>query len=291
MADNEHDSSPSQMPSKDASAFVAPTEPYQLGPDSKRQPGVPQGEVKPYHWARSAIYPETDRDYWVYVPAQYDGSLPACLMVFQDGAFYLSEDVQAPVVFDNLIHRGEMPLTIGLFVMPGHRGLGLPVYGGQDNRSVEYDSLGDTYARFLLEELIPEVAREYRLVDDPAGRAIGGLSSGGICAFTVAWERPDAFSKVVSHCGSFADIRGGHNYPPLIRKTERKPLRIFLQSGSRDLDVIFGNWPLANQQMAAALAYREYDYQFVFGEGGHTLKHGGAVFPDTLRWLWRDYQG
>ena len=290
MAEHEQETPPTQIPSKDAPAFLAGEEPHTLGPDSTRQSGVPQGEVKPYHWANSAIYPETDRDYWVYVPAQYDGTKPACLMVFQDGAFYLGEDVEATTVFDNLIHRGEMPLTIGLFVMPGHKGPGLPVYGGQDNRSLEYDSLGDTYARFLLEELIPEVAREYRLVDDPAGRAICGLSSGGICAFTVAWERPDAFSKVVSHCGSFADIRGGHNYPPLIRKTERKPLRVFLQSGSRDLDVVFGNWPLANQQMAAALAYRDYDYQFVFGTGGHTLKHGGAIFPDTLRWLWRDFQ-
>ena len=183
-----------------------------------------------------------------------------------------------------------MPVTIGVFVQPGDKGPGLPIWGGTDNRSIEYDSLGDTYARFLLEELLPDVEKNVSITSDPAGRAICGISSGGICAFTVAWERPDAFSKVVTHCGSFTDIRGGHNYPSLIRRNAAKPLRVFLQSGSNDLDVVFGNWPLANQEMASALAYRGYDYQYIFGEGGHSLKHGGSIFPDTLRWLWRDYE-
>jgi enterochelin esterase family protein len=154
---------------------------------------------------------------------------------------------------------------------------------------VEYDSLGDRYARFLLEELLPPLEQQYHLVADPAGRAICGISSGGICAFTVAWERPDAFNKVVSHCGSFTAIRGGNRYPALIRKSAARPLRVFLQTGTRDLDVVFGNWVIANQDMAAALAYKGYDYQFVLGEGGHSLAHGGAIFPDTMRWLWRDY--
>lgn len=211
-------------------------------------------------------------------------------MVFQDARFYLGEDVNVPVVFDNLIHREEMPVTIGLFVSPGDKGPGMPVYGGSDNRSLEYDALGDRYARFLIDELLPAATQSYTIVADPAGRAICGMSSGGICAFTAAWERPDAFGKVVSHCGSFTDIRGGHGYPSLIRRTPKKPLRVFLQSGSGDLDVVFGDWPLANQEMAAALAYAEYDHQFVYGEGGHTLKHGGAIFPDTMRWLWRDHR-
>jgi enterochelin esterase family protein len=210
-------------------------------------------------------------------------------MVFQDGALYLGPDVNAPVVFDNLIHRREMPVTIGVFVQPGDKGPGMPLWGGQDNRSIEYDSLGDAYARFLLEEILPAVEKSYAITSDPAGRAICGISSGGNCAFTAAWERPDAFSKVVTHCGSFTNIRGGHNYPSLIRRNAAKPLRVFLQSGANDLDVVFGNWPLANQEMASALAYRGYDYQYVFGEGGHSLKHGGAIFPDTLRWLWRDF--
>jgi enterochelin esterase-like enzyme len=274
-------------PPRDQAAFTPGEEPYTLGPDSLPQPGVPRGEVTQFHWESTNIYPGTQRDYWLYVPRQYTASQPACLMVFQDGAGYLDPQVNVPVVFDNLIHAGDMPVTVGLFVNPGHLGPGMPIYGGADNRSFEYDSLGDRYARFLIEELLPEVEKQVAITGDPAGRATCGMSSGGICAFTIAWERPDAFRKVVSHCGSFADIRGGHNYPPLIRKTERKPLRVFLQSGTHDIDVIYGSWPIANQAMAAALAYRDYDYRFVFGEGYHTLKHGGAIFPDTLRWLWR----
>jgi enterochelin esterase family protein len=269
-------------------ASMAGDEPYALGPDSQVQPGVPHGSITHHRWRSEGIYPGTERDYWLYVPHQLDATRPACLMVFQDGELYLGPDVQAAVVFDNLIHSGAMPVTIGLFVGPGDKGPGNPLYGGDDNRSVEYDALGDQYVRFLLEELIPAVEQRYALVHDPAGRAICGISSGGICAFTAAWERPDAFGKVVSHCGSFTDIRGGHVYPSLIRKTEATPIRVFLQSGARDLDVVFGHWPLANQALAAALAYRGYDHQFVFGEGGHTLKQGGALFPDTLRWLWRD---
>jgi enterochelin esterase family protein len=265
------------------------TEPYHPGPDATRQEGVPEGQVTKYHWTSEKVYPGTARDYWVYVPQQYDPAQPACLMVFQDGALYLGPDVNAPVVFDNLIHRREMPVTIGVFVQPGDKGPGMPLWGGQDNRSIEYDSLGDAYARFLLEEILPAVEKSYAITSDPAGRAICGISSGGNCAFTAAWERPDAFSKVVTHCGSFTNIRGGHNYPSLIRRNAAKPLRVFLQSGANDLDVVFGNWPLANQDMASALAYRGYDYQYVFGEGGHSLKHGGAIFPDTLRWLWRDF--
>ena len=263
--------------------------PYTLGPDSIAQAEVPRGVVSQHHWTSAAIYPGVERDYWVYVPQQYDGSRPACLMIFQDAPLYLGPEANIPIVFDNLIHQGDMPVTIGLFVSSGDRGPGMPRWGGADNRSVEYDSLGDRYARFLLEELLPPLEQRYNMVADPDGRAICGISSGGICAFTVAWERPDAFRKVVSHCGSFTSIRGGNRYPELIRKHAAKPLRVFLQTGTRDLDVVFGNWVIANQDMAAALAYKAYDYQFVLGEGGHSLAHGGAIFPETMRWLWRDY--
>ena len=282
---------PQGISPQDQAAFDAGrngVEPYTPGPDSLPQAGVPRGVVTRYHWTSDRVYPGTERDYWLYVPSQYDASQPACLMVFQDALAYLGEQVNAPIVFDNLIHKHEMPVTIGLFVMPGDKGPGNPIWGGSDNRSFEYDSLGDRYARFLIEELLPEVQANHAISADPACRAICGMSSGGICAFTAAWERPDAFRKVVSHCGSFANIRGGHNYPWLIRSTLAKPLRVFLQGGSRDLDILYGHWPIANQDMAAALAYKQYDYQFVFGEGFHTLKHGGAIFPDTLRWLWRD---
>lgn len=265
---------------------------YALGPDSQRIEGVPQGKVTQYKWNESKIYPGTQRDYWVYVPAQYDGQTPASLMVFQDGGSYVQEGGQfrVPIVFDNLIHKGEMPVTIGLFINPGVIPASAEGAAPRRNRSFEYDDLGGLYARFLIEEMIPAVAKDYQLTDDPAQRAICGISSGGICAFTAAWERPDYFQKVLSHVGSFANIRGGHVYPALIRKSERKPIRVFLQDGSNDLDNAFGSWPLSNQQMAAALKYVNYDYKFEFGDGGHNGKHGGAILPDSLRWLWRDHK-
>jgi enterochelin esterase-like enzyme len=239
------------------SRSAARNEPYTLGADSLPKDGVPRGEITKYHWKSDHIYPGTERDYWLYVPQQYDGPQPACLIVFQDGEWYLRPDVNVPIVLDNLIHQQEIPLTMGLFVNPGAPGPGNPIYGGDTNRSVEYDSLGDHYARFLIEELLPEVERDYRIVSDPAGRAICGISAGGISAFTAAWERPDAFGNVISHCGSFTNIRGGHEYPWLVRKSAPKPIRVFLQTGANDVDVVFGNWPLANQEMAAALAYRD----------------------------------
>ena len=264
---------------------------YKPGPDSFPQEGVPRGEVTKYSFTNSAIYPGTIRDYWIYVPQQYDPAKPAALMVFQDGGSYQGTNGQyrTTVVFDNLIAKKEMPVTIGVFVNPGVVPVTEPGKRPRSNRSFEYDSLGDAYAKFLLDELLPEVSGKYNITKDPDLRAIGGASSGGICAFTVAWERPDAFRKVLSHIGSFTNIRGGHAYPALIRKTEKKPLRVFLQDGSGDLDNLHGNWPLANQEMAASLMFMGYDYNFEFGTEGHNGKHGGAILPDSLRWLWRDY--
>ena len=274
------------MPDK----FVIPSPrcgPFVLGPDSQRQPGVPQGTVTRAEW-RSAIFPGTEREYYVYVPAQYRSDSPANVMVFQDGGSYADPegDTRVPIVFDNLIHQGKMPVTIGVFVNPGQ----IPgvTHEGQDNsqRSIEYDTLSDQYARFLLEEILPAVGKQYRLTQEAAGRAICGASSGGICSWTVAWERPDAFSKVLSHVGSFADIRGGHVYPTLIRKTPRKPIRVFLQGGANDLDCSWGNWALANLEMAAALNFAGYDYRLEFGDGAHDRKHCGAILPESLAWLW-----
>lgn len=264
---------------------------YALGPDSMRQAGVPQGRVEgPFVFKSPKLFANTVRQYWVYVPAQYDTSKPAAVMVFQDGHKYVhtEQEYRVPIVFDNLIHKREMPVTVGIFVNPGNRGEALPADPWRaDNRSNEYDSLGELYARFLVEEVLPEVGKTYALSTDPAMRAICGASSGGIAAFTAAWERPDQFRKVVSHIGSFTNIRGGHVYPALVRESALRPLRIFLQDGSNDLDNRFGNWPLANQQMAASLKFRGYDYRFEYGDGAHTHKHGGALLPDTLRWLWR----
>lgn len=264
---------------------------YQLGPDSMVQEGVPQGKLIDGKHTSEKVFPGAVRNYSVYIPAQYDGSSPAALMVFQDGGSYANKTGQfrVPVVFDNLIHKKQMPVTIGIFLNPGSIPAAKPGDQARSNRSFEYDSLGDQYTRFLLDEILPMIAKEHqlKLTDDPNQRAICGISSGGICAFTVAWERPDQFRKVLSHVGSFTNIRGGHVIPAVIRKTENKPLRIFLQDGSGDLDNLHGNWPLANQEMAAALKFKGYDYKFEFGDGGHNGKHGGAILPESLRWLWR----
>jgi enterochelin esterase-like enzyme len=266
---------------------------YKLGPESQPMEGVPKGEVKKAVFDKSKIYPGTTREYFVYVPKQYEAGAPAALMVFCDGGGFAKVDGQyrVPVVFDNLIAKKEMPVTIAVMVNPGMLKAAAPGQKDRSNRSFEYDSLGDAHARFLLEELLPEALQGLNVTKDAAGWAICGNSSGGICAFTVAWERPEAFRKVVSHIGSFTNIRGGYVYPALIRasKEKPKPIRVFLQDGSNDLDNLHGNWPLSNQEMAAALKFAGYDYEFVFGDGGHSGKHGGSIFPETLRWLWRDY--
>jgi enterochelin esterase family protein len=271
---------------------LAQEEPYKRPPESERVEGVPQGKVTHGTW-KSTIFEGTIREYWVYVPAQYDGKTPAAVMVFQDGHTYVGEKgwFRVPIVFDNLIAKGEMPVTVGIFLNPGHKSETLPKPGWEqkDNRSVEYDTVSDKYARFVIEEILPEVGKTVKLTEDPEGRAICGISSGAICAFTVAWERPDAFRKVLSHVGSFTNIRGGHAYPALIRKTPKKPLRVFLQDGEKDVDNQFGSWWLANLQMEAALKFAQYDYKFVGGVGGHNDKHGASILPDSLRWLWRGY--
>lgn len=265
---------------------------YSLGPDSKRQEGVPQGKVTQHSWDKSAIYPGTVRSYWIYVPAQYKAENEACIMVFNDGGSYVDEKRgAAPIVLDNLIHRKEMPVTIGVFVNPGVVPGAEKKQESRKNRSVEYDSMSDDYSKFLIEEILAEVSKNYNITKDRQGHAICGISSGGIAAFTAAWERPDYFSKVVSHIGSFTNIRGGHVYPNLIRKTERKPLRVFLQDGENDLNNLHGNWPLANMQMASALEFMKYDFKFVMGKGKHSMHHGAAILPATLRWLWRDFPG
>lgn len=264
--------------------------PYRHGPDSLEQAGVPQGKVIQMPTWKSKVFAGTERDWWIYVPAQYDPAKPACVMVFQDGQWYKERkgDYRTPTVFDNLIAKKQMPVTIGIFVnpgvFPGEKDKGKP----RSNRSFEYDTLSPQYAEFLEKEILPEVGKKYNLRQDAAGRAIGGISSGGICAFTAAWERPDLFSKVLSHVGSFTNIRGGDRYPGMIRKTEKKPIRAFLQAGKKDLDNEHGNWPLGNLQMEASLKFKGYDFRFVMGEEGHNGKHGGAIMPESLIWLWKD---
>jgi gluconolactonase len=272
---------------------------YKLSPDSMPVEGVAKGRVEgPFVFDKSGVFDGTERHYWVYIPAGQDAKTELALMVFQDGHAYVTTDgqVRVPTVFDNLIASGDIPPMLGIFVNPGHKGddeLSGDGWKPRSNRSFEYDSLGDAYARFVIDELVPHVEEKLgvKVSTDPAKRAICGMSSGGICAWTVAWERPDSFGKVLSHIGSFTNIRGGHVYPDLIRKTDRKPIRVFLQDGSNDLNNTHGSWPLANQQMAASLAFAGYDFQFAFGNGAHNGEHGGAILPDSLRWLWRKKAG
>jgi len=263
---------------------------YTLGPDSQPH-DVPHGKVTRHTWTASKIFPGTTRDYWVYVPAQYDAAKPACVMFFLDGAGFQNPTGawRAPVVLDNLIAQKAMPVTVGIFVDPGV----LPAASDQQqaryNRSYEYDALGPRNASFLLDEILPEVAKDYKLSADPNDRAIAGSSSGGIAAFTAAWERPDAFRRVLSFVGSYTNLRGGDTYAGLVRKMEPKPLRVFLQDGTNDQNIYSGSWYLANQELAKSLEYAGYDSTFVVGSEGHNSRHGAAILPDALRWVWRDY--
>jgi enterochelin esterase family protein len=271
------------------SSFTFAADDYVLGIDSQPNPNTPKGKIEKSEW-KSNIFPGTVREMSIYVPAQYDGKTPAAVMIFQDGSSYANEKGQfrATVVFDNLIHKKEMPVTIGVFLNPGTIPSSNPKEKGRSNRSFEYDTPSDQYATFLEKEILPEIEKKYNVRKDAAGRALCGISSGGICAFTAAWERPDLFGKVLSHVGSFTNIRGGDVYPGMIRKTEKKPIRIFLQDGSNDLDNLHGHWPLANRSMAAALKFAKYDFVYVEGDGGHNGKHGGVILPESLRWLWRE---
>ena len=292
---------------------------YPLGPDSLEQPGVPKGRLEGPLVFRSQIIPGTVRQYWVFVPAQYDGSTPANVLVFQDGqrATNPTGSLRVPQVLENLIHKKEIPVTIGIFITPGHRAAEYPSNlgtGNPNNRAQEYDSLSDTYTRFLIDEMLPEVAKTYRLTADVNGRAIGGTSSGAICAFTVAWHRPDVFRKVISGIGSYTSIGyrpaangqpmvpGGDLYPTLIRKSAMRPIKIFLQDGSNDLNNNQGNWFLANQQMLSAMEWSNanptqngrqdtgarYDVRHEWGDGAHSDAHLGALLPDILRWMFKD---
>ena len=297
----------------------APRQPgdYPLTADSLAQPGIAHGRLEGPFEFHSRIFDGTVRRYWVYVPSGYDPARPPNLLVFQDGqrATNMQGSLRVPNVLDNLIARGDIPATLGVFVTPGNRSAHYPDdlgMGNPDHRAAEYDSLSDAYARFLTEELLPEIARRWRFAADPARRAIGGTSSGAICAFTVAWRRPEAFGNVISMIGSYTSIGyvpaseghplipGGDLYPGLIRKSPLRRIRIFLQDGSNDLDNEHGHWFLANQQMLAALNWANvhadavhdpgprYDVAHAWGDGGHSDAHGGAILPDILRWIWRN---
>lgn len=265
---------------------------YPVDPASVEKAGVPKGEIIKFTFENSKFFPGTTREVSIYIPAQYDDKKPACVYVNQDGIQW-----KAPTVFDNLIHQKEMPITIGVFVTPGQvKAQNADLALNRFNRSFEYDGLGDNYVRFLLEEILPEVEKQKTnkgraiiLSKNGNDRAIGGSSSGAVCAFTAAWEKPQEFSRVFSAIGTYVGLRGADRYDILVRKHEPKPLRIFLQDGSNDLNIYAGDWWKANESMERALTFAGYDVKHIWGEGGHNGQHGAAVFADAMRWLWRDY--
>jgi enterochelin esterase family protein len=280
---------------------------YKLGPDSLEQPNVPRGTVGPWLKLPSSVFPGTFHDYCIYTPAQYNPTHPAALMIFQDGQAWVGPagEYHVPTVFDNLIYRREMPVTIAVFINPGRRPdqpfSTIREWGDNTtNRPQEYNALDDKYAHVIVDELLPVLRKQFNLSPDPADHAIAGASSGAIAAFTVAWHRPDQFRRVISTIGSFVNIRGGDAYPAMIRAAERKPIRVFLQDGVNDFrGTSFAgkptsydprrDWHALNIQMAAALQAKGYDLNYTWGIGTHSNKQGGAILPDMLRWLWRDY--
>jgi enterochelin esterase-like enzyme len=316
-----------------ATVSAAPTDDvYKLGPDSQPQTGVPQGKVTDWEKLPSTAYPGTLHDFCVYVPAQYDPAKPASLMIFQDGQAWLNPEgeYRAGHVLDNLIHRREIPVIIAVFINPGRTPeqpvATLRAWGdGTSNRGQEYNALDDKYAHVIVDELMPVLNQRYKISANPDDRALAGASSGAIAAFTVAWHRPDQFRKVISTIGSFTNIRGGHVYPDLIRSSEKKPIRIFLQDGLNDNRGVGGgrrdnaaanasanaaasgtppatptpppvptyraerDWHTQNVKMVAALTEKGYDVNYTWGIGTHSNKQGGAILPEMLRWLWRDY--
>ena len=261
---------------------------YKNNPEMMPHEGVPKGTLRQMPEFSSRIYAGTKRNWWVYIPAGIKpGDRPA-VMVFQDGA---GAKNYSSVMMDNLIAKGDIPPMVGIFIDPGH------LEGNRSNRSVEYDTVSDTYSKFIIDEILPEVEKIQPLTTDPKMHGVQGASSGGICAFALAYYRPDMFTKVMSWIGSFVNLQpgktgveGGHNFPAMIRKFDKKPIRVFLQDGENDLDNPFGNWPLANKYMANSLAFRGWDYKFVLGHGGHNGRHGQSIMPDAMRWLWRDWK-
>lgn len=278
---------------------------YSLGPDSLPQPGVPKGEIRGPFRLPSNAYPGTQHTYWLYIPAQYDPDIPSSLMIYNDGQAFMNADgdMRAQNVMDNLIFRRELPVMISIFINPGRRPdqpePNQTEWGDRTtNRPTEYNSLDDKYARVIVDELMPVLYKEYNISKDPERHGIGGSSSGAIAAFTVAWQRPDEFRKVLSNVGSFVDLRGGNAYPDIIRKSDKRPIRIFLCDGRNDNrgqrpgeDYNEArDWFFQNVRMMQALTAKGYDINYAWGINEHGQKMGGLILPDMMRWLWRDHE-
>jgi enterochelin esterase family protein len=286
------------MPSPNTNAIGT----YPYGADSVVHEGVPQGTFEKFIHTSEIVYPGIKRRVWIYVPAQYNPKVPACLMVVQDGVMQyagrvddrtmgVTAEYRVPTVIDNLTARGELPVIISVFLDSGSTTLGDTGRPMKQNRSIEYDTVSDQYYQFLSKEILPDVEKKYNIRKDPAGRAIIGISSGAICAFTVAWNHPDQFGKVLSDVGSFTHIRGGDVYPSLVQAAEKKPIKIFLSDGVNDNrrpDNPTGDWYLQNKLMYEAFRDKGYEVRYVLGENVHGSKLGGPIFPDSVRWLWSD---
>lgn len=271
---------------------LSPQKQYSLGPDSQQHPGVPEGRLVSFVLPDSKTFPGFEHKWWLYIPTQYTDRKPVPLMVFLDGEAYMKRDGhwRAAVVLDNLLARKELPVMAAVFVDPGVSigkwDNGEPFYS---NRSVEYDTLSAAYATFILEEILPEARKHVHITDDPEGRGIAGCSSGGIGAFTAAWQRPDQFRKVISFSGSFVNIRGGHVYPDLVRREDRKPIRTFLQVGANDIVTTLGAALDTNKVMSAALDEKRYDHRFFLDQSTHCSVLAASSLPNAMRWTWRDY--
>lgn len=278
----------SNVPQKDIDCYewAMNKEPhFPLPEEAEPSENVPEGALTQHEWESTTVYPGVKGTYELYVPQQYHGQ-DAALMVFMDGSREYIQVGRVPNILDTMIADGELPVTIAVFINPGNPGPGLPRYGGDNHRSIEYDAVNDRYAAFLNDEILAPLRKTYHMTTDPSQSLICGISSGGNAAFAAAWHRPDLFGKVICHCGSFTDIRGSSTFPGLIRQTPKKPLKVFLQTGEHDLNTCFGDWRLANQTMASALEYKDYDYRLVVGPGGHSLRYGASILPDTFRWIW-----
>ena len=299
---------PARTPAPAATAAAQPAGPdmnafYQLGPDSLARDEVPKGEVRGPLVLPSQAYPGTQHTYWVYVPAQYDAAAPASLMVFQDGQAFkdMNGSIRAPNVLDTLIYRREIPVMLAVFINPG-RTPEQPEPTPQEwgdrttNRPTEYNTLDDKYARVVVDELMPELVKDYNISKDPEQHGIGGASSGAIAAFTVAWQRPNDFHKVLSIVGSFVNLRGGDAYADIVRQSERKPIRIFLQDGRNDNRGVGRggaydqrrDWFFQNVRLMRALTEKGYDVNYAWGLNTHGQRMGGPMLPEMMRWLWRD---
>jgi gluconolactonase len=262
---------------------------YSLGSDSQPQPDVPKGMLTRHVLAPGKFYPGTPHNYQLYVPAQYDPVRPIAFMIFLDGSGYAGNNVRVPVVLDNLIAKRDVPPMIAIFVDPGVMPARSDEAQNRYERIFEYDSLTPRFASFLIEELVPEVARTYNVSKDANDHGIAGISTGGVGAFVAAWNRPDQFRRVITWVGSFGNFRGADRLPGLIRRTEPRPIRVFMQTGRQDLVNYAGSWYLENPRMAAALEFAGNDVKIELGEDGHSNRHGASILPDSLRWLWRDY--